>query len=209
MRASFVAVLGVALLSSACSNLVYSARPLFDGQPTADLRFRPGLWAAPAKGCRFNAVRPLSAWPKCANGAVFDAAGPVGDPVVNEKPAVFESGGAVIIQSENEKRDPPDRPDAASLPYSYLAIGRLNRDAGGRITRFSEWLVQCGPPHLTRKPRKADGPAQSDVTRHPFPGLTVLGDNCEATDAASVRHAATASRAFGATGARWVRDGSR
>jgi hypothetical protein len=35
------------------------------------------------------------------------------------------------------------------------------------------------------------------------------GENCEATDVSAIRFAAEASRAFGASGARWMRDGDR
>jgi hypothetical protein len=207
MRLRLCAILGLGLVVGACSNLVYSERPLFDGQPVAELTFRPGLWAAPDKGCRFNPARPLRAWPKCANAGVFKEAGPIDYSIIGENPVVFANGGEMIIQSENENHQASSRPDAASLSYSYLAIGEIRRDAEGRITRFQEWFPQCGPPHGRRHKLKANAKIKSAATRHPFPELLMRGDNCEATNAAAVRYAATASKAFGVMGARWMRDG--
>jgi len=116
------------------------------------------------------------------------------------------NGESLILESRNAASDPPDPSDAASLPYGYVVLGGLRRDAGGRIVRFHEWFVQCGPPPPQRR-HKAHDAIRGSATRHPFPGLTIRGANCEATDAPSVRHAADASRAFGSMAARWIRDG--
>jgi hypothetical protein len=205
------AILSLGLLAGACSNMVYSQRPLFDDRPVAALSFRPGLWAAPKKGCRFNSARPVAAWPKCANGDVFTAKGPADGALYGETSAVFANGDDLIVQSENKDRKASDQPDAANLPYSYMVLGDLRRDADGRITRFDEWFVQCGPPHRrhSRKVSKGAANGSSNATLHPFPGLVMKGENCEAADASAVRFAAEASRAFGASGARWMRDSDR
>ena len=208
MGLRLVAILGLGLLTGACTNMVYSERPLFEGQTAAEgLHFRAGLWAAPDKGCRFNPARPLAAWPKCANGQAFDDTGPVGvSPTENV--SAFADGEVVIFQTETRDRKPADHPDASDLPFSYSAMGGLRRDADGRIVRFQEWFVQCGPPHSAKPAgtRFRTAPA-TEITRHPFPGLTIIGENCVATEAASVRHAARSSRRLGASTARWMRDG--
>jgi hypothetical protein len=74
-----IAGLAAALLLGGCTNMVLSEKPLFraadaKGAPS----FRQGVWAAPDAGCEVDLKTPLPDWPKCANGDVMGADGPVG-----------------------------------------------------------------------------------------------------------------------------------
>jgi hypothetical protein len=195
-----MAAVVAALLTSACSNLVYSDRPLFvAGDPPA-LTFRPGLWATPDPGCEFNRFERLEAWPDCANGTYLDAQGRSDR---SETPAVIVAGDPLIAQ------DGPMPAAKGPFRYMYWAFRPSRFDPRGRATEVLVWFVQCGPPEKSR-PRGTTPAIDGgmNTTKHPLPGLEMRDDNCLASDAGTVRRAAAASLDWSQPMAtRWVRDG--
>ena len=107
--------------------------------------------------------------------------------------------------------------EAAPRAYMYGALRVLQRDAGGKAVEMESWIVQCGPlPERSsrgRGRRSDDDPPgllEDNVTDRPFPGLTVVDDNCLAESADAVRQAAVLSEALEPpTRMRWVRRGWR
>ncbi|HEY6816720.1 MAG TPA: hypothetical protein VI168_14365 [Croceibacterium sp.] len=106
-----------------------------------------------------------------------------------------------------------DMPAAPS--YMYLAF-RFQLGDDGKAIAMESWSVQCGPLPVERRSRgrrrqsEDDLPALPDgnVTDRPFPGLTVVDDNCTAESADAVRNASVLSEALGPpTLMRWIRDG--
>jgi hypothetical protein len=101
--------------------------------------------------------------------------------------------------------------------YFYLAMRPARFDEQGKVIAAESWSIECGPipePEARKEPRRR---ARSDelpeeavpnVTGQPFPGLTIVGNNCTAESADAVRRAAVLSEPFKPHGTtRWVRDG--
>jgi hypothetical protein len=189
------AILTAALWLSACSNMVYSERPLFEPERAPVITFRAGFWAAPEPECAFDPAKPFGEWPECANGVEYDERGAAGE----RGKTVLASGKPIIVQAS------PSPDDEAPFLYSYWAIEPTARDESGRVTSFAAWAVQCGPPNAARPSRPPE--SASNITRRPLPGLLIRGDNCLASRPRAVRRAATASRKWWpASVVRWVRD---
>jgi hypothetical protein len=103
--------------------------------------------------------------------------------------------------------------------YLYYAIRPTARDEAGRVTAIEAWGVACGPlpkPLLpakgSRRNRASEELAEDtpSVTRQPFPGLTVVDDNCVAESVEALRRAAVLSETLDEHGkSHWVRDGWR
>lgn len=191
-----VALATAAALLGACSNQVFSERPLF--APTREPALRPGVWAAPSEPCRFDPAAALKAWPKCAGGQVVQP----GQRAWRERRISLQMvGDPPILQvSQSDRRG----------PYYYHALEPLRRDAQGHIVEMETWPVLCGPPPTPRPNEQGEWEATDGVTDHLLPGLIVSGQNCEARDPAAVRNAAAASRGWEAdmhVRSFWVRDG--
>jgi hypothetical protein len=94
-----------------------------------------------------------------------------------------------------------------SKPYGYGAVRPTRFDSEGRITAFTIWPVQCGPP----PPKNAKGEDVAPATLKPLPGIVMKkGDPvCTTTSVAALRNAARASEAWAPQPPReshWVRD---
>lgn len=191
-------LLALLVLLGACSNQVYSDRPLFE--PATGTVLRPGIWATPDPGCRFDSAAPLAVWPRCA-GAQVVAPGQVSwrDSRANLS---LVDGDPLIVQLQAARR-PQDT--------WFYALGPIRRDEGGRIVEFETWAVMCGPPPPPRYDEAGQVGDEDGVTERPLPGLRITGRNCRARDQAPVRAAARLSRAWDDDPTRsvWVRDGDR
>jgi hypothetical protein len=109
--------------------------------------------------------------------------------------------------------------EAESRAYMYGAIRPVRFDDEGQVEAFETWAVQCGPiSEPERSPaerrRMRDDPDFAEepnyVTDHPFPGLTVVDNDCTAESVEALRRAAVLSEALGDKEAfRWVREGWR
>jgi hypothetical protein len=109
--------------------------------------------------------------------------------------------------------------EAESRAYMYGVLRPVRFDDEGRVEAFETWAVQCGPiPEPERsaaqRRRLRDDPDFAEepnhVTDDPFPGLTVVDNNCTAESVEALRQAAVLSEALGNNSAyRWVREGWR
>ena len=198
--ATLVAILSAALLGG-CANVVFSEGPLFT---TADARgaprFKPGVWIGEEPGCVVDTSKPLDQWGDCAEGWVMTRRGLADPTLYKGAAALLAAGDPMILQLGPE-------PPAETNEHFYNAVRALETDKAGRITAFSTWPVQCGPPPGPAGPDQAT----TGVTASPLPGLEIRDKNCLARDAASVRAAAKASEAWDREPAmaRWVRKGKR
>lgn len=206
MRSSAAALLGCLALALGGCNAVISDRPFFTSEPSAP-ELRNGLWRAVEANCRFDERKPVERWPDCAGWAVVRegetlsfAAADVEKRATRRwvaTPFVVGGGDPLILQQSCAEGD------GADLRYCYSGMNILARDAGGRATHVEVWSVSCGP--------LASG---DRVTRTPWPGLTIRGDNCLPDSAATIREAATRSLELNGkdtplTQLYWVRDGYR
>jgi hypothetical protein len=126
--------------------------------------------------------------------------------IVQDPPRVEEVGEA------REEGEPP--------LYTYAAIRPVRHDDQGKVTAFEFWFVQCGPQNQPersrdrgRRPHRDNDDVEEGanyVTDQPFPGLTVVENNCVATSVGALRNAAVLSEALAPPyEVRWVRDGWR
>ncbi len=202
----------VALLLGAC-NRVHTDHPLFFAEDARGAPLlRNGLWVvedslgavADDEPCRFDARKPVTRWPDCAEWMLVRDGELLG--YDREKggqgswtsvPFVLAKGEPAVLQIGVTGDDGP-------TTYSYFGLQPIRSDAGG-VVAFHSWPVLCGPPP---PPAKKDEKPRF-VTLEPLPGLTVVEDNCTADAAGPVRAAAAASRAWtddAVGGARWIRD---
>lgn len=104
--------------------------------------------------------------------------------------------------------------------YLYYAARPTARDEAGRVTAIEVWGIRCGPlpepvePPKSPRGRRADDAELAEdpayVTDQPFPGLTVVDNNCTAESVEALRRAAVLSERLDTRGsAHWVRDGWR
>jgi hypothetical protein len=241
-----LALLVSSLLLSGCTNMVRSETPWFGPAEAASAPpLRDGVWAAVDPDCRFDASRPLEQWPGCAQGRVFRGGEELELNVVESEDehgrrarsdydwsseAFVLAAGAPRIHQRAcgepglPKADPPSAEGPADLSavdeavsrlvYCYAGLRADALDAEDRIVAFTTWPIWCGP-----FPRRAEGEGGPNVTDAPFPGLTVVGEHCVASDVAALRAAATAretlpgsdevTEAPGSARFRWIRDGWR
>jgi len=97
--------------------------------------------------------------------------------------------------------EPPGAESPPHPTFCYDAIRATAFDGEGHITAVEAWPVVCGP-----------WPKDGNVTDQPWPGLTLVDDNCHAASEAALREAARKSRDVvrareGVTRLHWVRDG--
>jgi len=208
------------------------------------LVLRDGLWLTDDPECKVRETDPAERWPKCADWGVHRAGQSLrpqwtksrkfnsshwdyGDWSVDEDQGLLVAGDPMINQESDcalgtgekaeeairgkvkpaseDKGDP--RPDAeeSKTKYCYDAV-RLEVDGQGRIVSFEGLPVLCGPP--------PDDSSKSNVTSQPWPGVTIVKENCTVASEAVLRDVARRSyelakeRGF-AQRAHWVRDGYR
>lgn len=190
-----------------CNQLV-SKEPWFQPDPSAP-GLRDGIWRGVEADCAFDESAPVQRWPDCADALVVKDGKPVGTPPARADEATAKSmdrnliwapGNPVILQMESRSKSKDGKSERS---FDYYGANADAQDPAGRITTISIWPIVCGP--LGEDER---------VTKHPWPGLTVAGDNCTAASAETVREAARHSlKLMVEKGARpqfrWVRDGAR
>jgi hypothetical protein len=223
----------------ACSNRVVSETPWFKQAASTGPRFRDGLWRSENPRCKTSEAEPAERWPTCAGWAylrgnqslspMWDEEGTgrhrhrtyqnwsashnmivAGDPLISQSTDCPLARKIEVVDeaiATNRQETPPSSdPAVADTPthaiFCYDAARATAFDAEGRITAVETWPVFCGP-----WPRKG-----GNVTDRPWPGLSLVGENCTATSEAALREAAKQSHDVALSvhfiaRAHWVRDG--
>lgn len=135
---------------------------------------------------------------------------------------LIANGDHLIVQAPSDAEEAGQKADGEQPGgYTYAALRPVRHDEQGKVTAMELWLVQCGPlarPQPSRdrrgRSRRDDGLFDEDaatyVTDQPFPGLTVVENDCVATSVDALRKAAILSEALAPHHKmRWVRDGWR
>jgi hypothetical protein len=205
-------------------------------------KLREGVWRFEDPRCKTRETEPAERWPTCASWSylrgnqglspqwieegtgrhrrrtynAWSATETVivaGDPLISQSadcpqmPKAAAADGTITAEpgAAPPPAPPSDPPVSAAPPratFCYDAVRATAFDAEGRITALETWPVLCGP-----WPREG-----GNVTDRPWPGLSLVGDNCTATSEAALREAARRSRdvALGlqfVARLHWVRDG--
>ncbi len=236
-RALRVVALAALLPGLSACNMLVSKEPWFaasEAQPFPAMR--DGLWLSAAPDCRVDERKPAERWPDCA-GAAFVRGDEQWSMEWNQRAdrrrrtfagwnlaefgddaLLVANGDHLIVQSRAQDASPTEQADdadaqAAAPVYMYGGLRVLSRDETGKATALAFWNVQCGPvTEPARGRQRRDDPEaldeQHEVTDHPFPGLTVVDDNCTAESVEAVRNAAALSEALEPpTQLRWIREG--
>jgi hypothetical protein len=195
-------ILACALALGGC-NFVFSEKPMFTlAEARGGAPLRPGVWMKPEAGCEFDKTQPVKAWPSCAGGVVVYADKLV-DPAKPDKDMAY-----ILAAGDPRVFQTPLTDDSKKTIYLYGGIRPAAHDERGRVTAFTSWIAQCGPPPPKPKP---DDPHPRYLTEHPLPGLKVIEKDgmCEAVEPGPVRAAVRASEAWSEDirPASWVRDG--
>lgn len=229
-----VAVIAPCLLA-AC-NVVMTKAPLFTAADAVGAPpLKPGVWVLfKQPDCKFDARKPFTEWPDCAGGGLVtdgDVAGhkagggkdelehsplvlAAGDPRIAQLQVDFDasaqatataSGDAAASASASATVTKP-----AEKPYGYAGLRPTRFDDQGRITGFTSWPVQCGPP----PPVDKNGASAAMGTLQPLPGMEMKpGDAiCTTGSKDALRDAAKASEAWAdqpPAQSYWLRDGPR
>jgi hypothetical protein len=218
-------------LLGAC-NVVMTKDPLFtqaDAAGAANLR--PGVWLFFKQAdCKFDESRPFTEWPDCAGGGLVTPGNlkghKAGAPAdrLEDTPFVLAPGDPRIMQlqvdvdlsvqgSASASGDATASASSGashSRPYGYGAVRPTKFDDQGRITAFTLWPIQCGPP----PPKDKDGNDAAPATLKPLPGIEMKpGDAvCTTRSVAALRNAAKASEVWAPqarSDSRWIRDAQR
>jgi hypothetical protein len=218
-------------LLGAC-NVVMTKEPLFtqaDGAGAPNLR--PGVWIFfKQPDCKLDESRPFTDWPDCAGGGLVTPGDVKGHKAnapkdeLEDTPFVLAPGDPRILQVQVDvdlsvQADASASGDATvstsssaahSRPYGYGAVRPTKFDDQGRITAFTLWPIQCGPP----PPKDKDGNDVAAATLKPLPGLEMKpGDAvCTTSSLAALRNAAKASEAWAPqprSDSHWIRDAQR
>jgi hypothetical protein len=225
-----------------CSNRVISNEPWFHEEPSQTRpRIRDGVWITTEPHCKVDESEPAERWPACAHWSYQRGGQSLSVPwnedgrgrhrrraygAWNATESLVVSGEPMISQDTECPLTPkeapvdnmpmaasgaaPSPPPAEPTPvesrrpaaFCYGGARATAVDIEGRITAFEAWPVFCGP-----WPRK-DG----KVTDHPWAGIVLVDDNCNATSEAALREAARRSRDVAVAveiigRSQWVRDG--
>lgn len=198
------------LVLAGCNQLI-SKEPWFQPDPTAPV-LRDGVWRSVKADCVFDDSTPVKRWPDCSDWFVLkdgksvvqkgmDTEGKKAEPdSLTDGDLVVAPGDPMIWQIASRSESEDGKPERH---FDYYGVGIDARDHEGRITKLTAWPIFCGP--LDKDER---------VTKRPWPGLTVVDDNCTAASAETVRQAARHARKMIAErndlpGLRWVRDDFR
>jgi hypothetical protein len=214
-------------------NVVMTKDPLFSQADAAGApNLRPGVWIFfKEPDCKVDESRPFTEWPDCAGGGLV-APGSVKGHKANapkdeleDTPFVLVPGDPRIMQlqvdvdlsvqadasaSGGATASASASPPVHSRPYGYGAVRPTKFDDQGRITAFTLWPIQCGPP----PPKDKDGNDTAPATLKPLPGIEMKpGDAvCTTKSASALRNAARASEAWAPqprTQSHWIRDAQR
>ncbi|WGM39243.1 hypothetical protein [Caulobacter sp. NIBR1757] len=210
-----LAAAGLAASLSAC-NMVVTSEPTFLAEDQGMPTLREGLWVNKEKGCKFDIKAPATKWPECAHWIVVKGSAMTG---VSDKgeafnlPFILAAGDPRVLQIQLEDEKKGEDGKAATL-YLYMGLKALKTDKEGRITAYSGWMVQCGPPP-PKDAKKPDGNPRYG-TLEPSPGM-IMDDElsgCAPESKVALIKAAGLSEDFedGGTGgedSRWVRDGDQ
>lgn len=229
-RLAFI-VAGLALLS-AC-NVVMTKEPLLtqaDGAGAPSLR--PGVWMFfKDADCKVDESRPFTEWPDCAGGGLVTPGNVKGHKAnappdqLEDTPFVLAAGDPRVMQlqvdvdlsmqaeasaSGDATASASASPPVHAKPYGYAGVRPTKFDDQGRITAFTLWPVQCGPP----PPKDKDGNDTAPATLKPLPGIEMKrGDAvCSTSSVSALRNAAKASEAWAPPGrgnSHWLRDAQR
>ena len=219
-----ICLLALLPLLTAC-NVVVSEEPWFAKADTVGApALRDGLWVNVSDDCKVDETKPTEQWPDCA-GATYVRGNEWLSMQWEEvgrgrrarrsfagweaMPTLIAAGTPLILQVGGESASSAPRGDATDTNdadfewhYWYQAFRPTQFDDAGRVTAFEMWPVKCGP--------EPTGPEPGSVTERPFPGLTIIEDNCLAKDVDALRRAAALSEDLGVwRTSRWVRDGWR
>ena len=212
------ALLAALMLSLGGCNLVVSQHPWFSADDALGAPLlRDGLWVmTDDPDCKVREAKPAERWPECADMIVvrgqewLSLRGERKDGTNEYKwdagPVLIAHGSPPILQIRPRGSDDPN--DSA---FTYAALRPLSFDKNGKATALDLWAAQCGPLPNKADSKRSEGEADARyVTDRPFPGLTVMDDNCTADSIASLRNAAALSEALGNhSQMHWVRDGWR
>lgn len=217
MRWAILAAVALAGLSGC--NVVVSEEPWFteadsEGVPT----FRDGLWLRAATDCDVDVAAPPEQWPECADATRIRGREWLGmrwtDPEDGQRtfvgwetiPMLIAKGDPMVIQLSANALGPPvaveadadvidlDDVDEFTGGYLYAAMRPTKLDQNGEVVAYETWPVLCGPEPAARGAGTDEDPFVGPyVTRHPFPGLTVVGDQCVADSSDALRAAAILS----------------
>lgn len=202
-----LAILGCVALLAACND-VFTNAPLFGpADAGSDPPLRTGVWLALDPECQFDNSRPTRDWPKCADWMLVRSRQVLS---LDRKSRTWTSydyvlaGGAPRILQVDVRGDP--------VPFYYMALEAVRVDDWGKLVQYRQWRIQCGHP----PPPPEKGEKQRWLTLQPLPGMVPAPDaehpdDCLVNDAASLRNAAEASKAWDENPRvwRWVRDAER
>lgn len=205
-----LAAAGLVACLSAC-NMVVTTEPTFLAEDQATPALREGLWVSPKKDCKFDIKTPATTWPECAQWVVIKGTSMTG--IDKDKafgaPFVLAAGEPRVLQVRIEDEDA-----AKGALYFYVGLRPLSFDKQGRITAYTGWLTQCGPPPPKDAKRPDGNPRYGSL--QPTPGMVMDADlsGCAPEDKAAVIRAAGLSEAYEEDSdkddiSRWVRDGDK
>jgi hypothetical protein len=210
-------ILLLALPTLAACNQVYTRQPLMsEAREQGDPEFRPGLWKIDMPGddlihCQFDIRKNRRDWPACAVGLEVrrdqmflvtghDRALAETYRLVDGEPILLQLHLHTDILRDSRVPEPKDT-DNPFYGWMYAGITVRKTDAAARVTEAELVWADCGP-----LPPNTD-PALTTVTSRPYPGLTVVTNNCMAKDLDAVKNAlAESAKSNTPVPIRWIRD---
>jgi hypothetical protein len=180
-------------------------------------------------GCAVDEKAPFTDWPDCAGGGLVTDDGQIsghksGAPKdqLEHAPIVLAAGDPRVLQiqmdvsvgveaqasASGDAETSTSSSSAQTKAYGYAGVRPTKFDSEGRITAFTLWPVQCGPP----PPKNAKGEDMAGGTKKPFPGMIMdEGGDCTTTSPTALRSAAKASQPWTHPlgEAHWVRDADK
>lgn len=195
MRSTMALVLGGAFALSGC-NMVVSDEPWLARSAEA-VKMKPGIWVdLDDPDCDYDVDTPVRDWPACADPALVTADGRFfgyekKDDEWNEIEMIFDTSMPVVIQIRMPEELAAQAPEAPA--FLYAGMRPVTTGADGYVSEMATWLLTCGPVDKTEG---AVDDAGEFVTKQPFAGLTMVGENCHADDLAALRNAALESEAL-------------
>ncbi len=241
MRLFAFLLFGSLIPLGACSNRVVSETPWLQEEAAATRpRFRDGVWRDEDRRCKISEAKPAELWPACASWrylrgnqaftpqwseevagrkgrrtyeawSMTESVVVSGDPIIAQSrdcalAPVFEDAlTAIEVEQQAATKSATGPETSAHQPranFCYDAMLPISFDDAGRMTIVEIWPIFCGP--WSRNGGR--------VTDQPWPGLSIVGENCNAESEIALREAARRSREIALelqmiVRAHWVRDG--